>query len=198
MITKRQLLQALAGSPLVLGLPSARAQTGAAGWPDKPLRILVGFPPGSTPDLAARALSDGLAKALGQPVVVENKPGASGNIAADQVAKSTDEHTARDRHQRQPHRRQACINPATPFDPAHDFAPISLLTHRAARAHRRGHTRAAARRPNCCSGPARSATRATTARPATGTVGHLGMELLKSKTGIGAAHVQFQWQPGRW
>jgi tripartite-type tricarboxylate transporter receptor subunit TctC len=76
------LLGALAGSLPLL----ASAQ--AANWPTRPLRILVGFPPGSTPDVAARILAEGLGKRLGQPVVVENKPGASGNIAADQVAKA--------------------------------------------------------------------------------------------------------------
>jgi tripartite-type tricarboxylate transporter receptor subunit TctC len=62
-------------------------------WPTQPLKILFGFPAGSTPDLAARAISDALSRNLGQPVVVENRPGASGNIVADLVARSTDNHT---------------------------------------------------------------------------------------------------------
>ncbi|MBU6437242.1 MAG: tripartite tricarboxylate transporter substrate binding protein, partial [Betaproteobacteria bacterium] len=62
-------------------------------WPRQTLRLIVGFPGGSTPDMVARTLAAPLSQALGQPVIVENKPGASGNIAADVVAKATDDHT---------------------------------------------------------------------------------------------------------
>ena len=62
-------------------------------WPTKALKLLVGFPAGSGPDLMARLLTDPLSKVLGQSVVVENRPGASGNLAADQLAKATDDHT---------------------------------------------------------------------------------------------------------
>ena len=89
--SKRALLIAACG--LAAGaLPLAASAQGAA-WPTKPVRLIVGFPGGSTPDIAARTIAEPLAKALGQPVVVDNKPGASGNIAADQVAKATDDHT---------------------------------------------------------------------------------------------------------
>jgi len=65
----------------------------AADWPNRPVHLIVGFPPGSSPDLTARALAEPLSRALGQPVVVDNKVGAGGNIAADAVAKATDGHT---------------------------------------------------------------------------------------------------------
>ncbi len=98
----------------------------AQNWPTKPIRLMVGFPGGSTPDIAARTIAEPLAKALGQPVVVDNKPGASGNIAADVVAKATDDHTL-----------GIVINgnltsskmlyPTLPYDPAKDFSYLSLI-----------------------------------------------------------------------
>lgn len=186
MFTKRQVLAALAASPFAL-----RAATNP--WPTRPVRLLVGFPGGSTPDIAARALSDGLAKALGQPVVVENRPGASGNIAADLVAKATDEHTlgivingnltvAK------------LLNPATPFDPASDFAPISLLTTAPLVLVTAGS--APGTTPAELLAWAKGlGTAGNYGTPGPGTVGHLGMELLKSKTGIAAAHVPFNGNP---
>jgi tripartite-type tricarboxylate transporter receptor subunit TctC len=69
------------------------AQPAALAWPTKPLKIIVGFPAGTSPDLTARAFSEPLSKALGQPVIVDNRVGAGGNIGADAVAKAHDDHT---------------------------------------------------------------------------------------------------------
>jgi tripartite-type tricarboxylate transporter receptor subunit TctC len=166
----------------------AQAQTA---WPHKPLRILVGFPGGSTPDLAARVLADVLAKALGQPVVVDNKPGAAGNIAADQVAKATDDHTlgvvingnltsAK------------LLNLKLTFDPTRDFSLLSLLATAplvlVAAANEPGGAdffkaaRAAGDKWNYGS-------------VGIGSVGHLGMELLKSRSGLQALHVPYNGNP---
>jgi tripartite-type tricarboxylate transporter receptor subunit TctC len=60
----------------------------ATAWPGKPVRVVVNFPPGSSPDVLARAISQPLQQALGQPVIIENRAGASGMIGADLVAKS--------------------------------------------------------------------------------------------------------------
>ena len=68
----------------LLVAPIANAQS----WPARPVKLIVGFPPGGSTDLAARALGDKLTVALGQPVVIENKAGASGNLAAEQVARA--------------------------------------------------------------------------------------------------------------
>ena len=120
---------ALALALTALATPWAAAQkapSAATPWPTKPLKIIVGFPPGSSPDLTARTFSEPLAKALGQPVIVENKVGAGGNIGADAVAKARDDHTiglmingnmtiAK------------LINPAVPYDPLKDFAPLTLV-----------------------------------------------------------------------
>ena len=79
----------------VLPSTAAMAQSGdvAANWPTQPVKLIVGFPAGSSPDLVARTISEPLAQMLGQPVVVDNKPGAGGNIGTDAVAKATDNQT---------------------------------------------------------------------------------------------------------
>src|SRR5512140_1697347 len=64
------------------------AQTFAQTYPTKPIRLLVGYPPGGPNDIMARAISQQLGEALGQPIVVENRAGASGNIASELVAKA--------------------------------------------------------------------------------------------------------------
>src|SRR5262245_28427288 len=60
----------------------------AQDWPSRPIRWIVPFPPGGSTDIAVRPVADALSKALGQPVVVENRTGAAGNIGTDAVAKS--------------------------------------------------------------------------------------------------------------
>uniref|UniRef100_UPI002FC6A0D0 Bug family tripartite tricarboxylate transporter substrate binding protein n=1 Tax=Hydrogenophaga sp. TaxID=1904254 RepID=UPI002FC6A0D0 len=88
--TRRHALATAAALAAATVLPTARAQ---AAWPSRPLKIVVGFPGGSSPDLTARLLAEPLSQALGQPVVIENRPGAGGNIAAAQVARADDDHT---------------------------------------------------------------------------------------------------------
>jgi tripartite-type tricarboxylate transporter receptor subunit TctC len=85
MPTRRQVIRALIASGAALSWPTfARADT----WPAKPIRMIVPFPPGSSPDLIARIVTEKLATVLGQPVVVENRPGAGGNIGTGAVAKA--------------------------------------------------------------------------------------------------------------
>lgn len=72
----------------VFGLSAANAAEPAVTYPTKPIRLIVGFSPGGAADTVGRALAEGLSTRLGQPVVVENKPGANGNIAAEFVARA--------------------------------------------------------------------------------------------------------------
>lgn len=98
-----------------------------AGWPQRPIRLIVGFTPGGSTDLAARIVAQHLGDRLGKPVVVENKPGASGNIATDFVAKSApDGYTLMlctiPTHAINPH-----LYKNLPYDHLKDFAPVSLV-----------------------------------------------------------------------
>lgn len=173
--------------------PLAQAQVNpAASWPTRPVRILVGFPGGSTPDAAARALAEPLSRALGQPVIVENKPGVSGNIAADQVAKAMDDHTlgvlingnltsAK------------MLNPKLPYDPAKDFSYLSLLaTAPLVLVAQSSAPDGAA----FFAAASQSGNKWNYGSVGNGSVAHLGMELLKSKVkGLTAQHVPFKGNP---
>ena len=74
------------GTAFALGMSSSVLAQGA--WPSKPIKLVIGIPPGLQADVFARTYADKLSKTLGQPIVVENKPGAAGNLAQDSVAKS--------------------------------------------------------------------------------------------------------------
>ena len=171
-------------------LPLAAAAQGT--WPTKPVRLVVGFPGGSTPDIAARTIAEPLAKALGQPIVVDNKPGASGNIAADQVAKATDDHTL-----------GVVINgnltsskvlyPKLPYDPAKDFTYLSLLTTAplVLVAQNSLPTGAA-----FFDAARKSGDKWSYGSVGVGSVGHLGTELLKTRVpGMKSVHVPYQGNP---
>ncbi len=75
-------------SLLACALLALAAASHAQGYPSKPVRLIVGFPPGGAADFVARALQDSLGRALGQPLVIENRPGAGSSIAAELVARS--------------------------------------------------------------------------------------------------------------
>ena len=111
---------------VVLGLAVAAQVASAQGFPSKPIRMVVAFPPGGSTDLAARALGEKLAAVFGQPVIVDNKPGASGNIGAEFVAKSApDGHTllmAATSFATAP-----AFFPKLGWDPVKDFAPVSMV-----------------------------------------------------------------------
>ena len=112
---------------LVVALAFLAGDAFAQGWPEQTVRILVGFPAGTAPDVAARVIADKMAPSLGKPVVIENVSGASGNIACDKVAKAApDGYTL-----------VMCGNGSLvvapslydklPYDPVKDFMPISRI-----------------------------------------------------------------------
>ena len=116
----------IAGSAAIAGLgtPAARSQST---WPAKPLRLIVPFAPGGSSEIVARAVAGEMAKTIGQNVIVDNKPGAAGNIAMQEVALSTDDHTLI-----LGHIGTLAVNPyifaKLPYDPNKDFVPITLVS----------------------------------------------------------------------
>jgi len=88
MISRRGVARGALALPALLSAPSLRAQ-GAANWPDRPIRLIVPFPPAGSTDVLSRILAEALRGKLGQPFVIENRPGAGGNIGIDAVAKAT-------------------------------------------------------------------------------------------------------------
>ncbi|WP_420997841.1 Bug family tripartite tricarboxylate transporter substrate binding protein [Cupriavidus sp. 30B13] len=104
----------------------ARAQGAAANWPSRPVRLVVPYPAGGATDVLARAIAESLGKTWGKPIVVENRPGASGMIGADAVAKAEpDGHTALLTITTLV--QAPSLYARAPFDPVRDFAPVSQL-----------------------------------------------------------------------
>lgn len=85
-ILRRQFLRLVAGATVLPAL--SRAALGAQSYPTHPVRVIVGLPAGLQPDLVARIVAQGLSERLGQPVVIENRPGAGGNIATELVVRA--------------------------------------------------------------------------------------------------------------
>jgi tripartite-type tricarboxylate transporter receptor subunit TctC len=96
-------------------------------YPSKPVRVIVSFPPGSTPDVIGRALASRLQESLGQPFVVDNRAGAGGNIGADAVAKSTPDGYTLLVSTNGVFAINKTLYKSMPFDPDRDLVPISLL-----------------------------------------------------------------------
>ena len=119
---------AMAGMWLVAG-PAAAQGEAAAGWPRQPIKLMIGFAAGGGNDLIARVVGQKLSERLGQPVVVENKPGAGANIAAEAVARAApDGYTLLVLPPA-----TCCINPAVytklPYDPLKSFEYVTIIAH---------------------------------------------------------------------
>ena len=109
-------------SLLLVPQPLAQAED----YPMRPIKLLVGAPPGGTTDTMARAIAQPLSTSLGRPVLVENRPGAGGNLAADAVAKAApDGYTLLVSFTS--HTINATLYPKLPYDPVADFTPISMI-----------------------------------------------------------------------
>jgi len=101
----------------------------AQSFPSKPIRIVVPYPAGGTSDILARSIGQKLSEAWGQPVVVDNKPGANGNVGADIVAKAPPDGYTLLLADIGSLAISPSVYPTLPFDPTKDFAPVSMVAY---------------------------------------------------------------------
>jgi tripartite-type tricarboxylate transporter receptor subunit TctC len=190
---RRHLLALTAASAASAALVTTRPAVAQAAWPSRPVKIVVPTGPGSSLDLIVRAMSDKLAARWGQPVVIENKPGAGGMLGMDAVAKATDGHTLGIGFNG-PLAYAPFLYAKTPYDPAKDLKPIVMTTSQ----------------PNVLAVnadvPARNVAELVAWAKAqggkvnysslgNGSSAHLTMELLLSEAGFAATHVPFNGSP---
>ena len=177
---------------LALGVALAlQAQAQAADWPAKPIRLVVPFAPGGATDVQGRLLAHALQDALGQPVVVENRPGANGNLGSAEVAASPADGYTLLMGGIGPNAVSAAFSPPPRYDPARDFGPVAmtavspnvLVANPAfAPATVQQFVELARRQPG----------RLDYASPGAGTSNHLAMELLKQRAGVYVVPVPYK------
>jgi tripartite-type tricarboxylate transporter receptor subunit TctC len=163
-------------------------------WPSRTVKLIVPFPPGSTPDVLARLVADRLATTLRQAVVVDNKAGAGGNIGTDAVAKAAPDGYTVGVSITGPLVNNTVLYKTLPYDPFRDLAPVTL----------------AAVQPNVLAVSTdlgvstvreliellrRNPGKYNYASVGAGTVSHLSMELIKARTGTFIVHVPYNASP---
>lgn len=181
------MIRMLAAAALLATASSLQAQA----WPAKPLRFVVPYPPGGPVDVSARLLAPKLQAALGQPVVVENKPGAGGNLGADAVAKSAPDGYTIGMGAIATHAINPSLMASVPYDPLRDFThlalvvqvPNVLVVHNDVPAKSVAELVALAKsRPG----------KLDFASGSTGSTGHLAGELFKQMTGTYMVHIPYK------
>ena len=188
-LTRRRLLQAAGAATGFTALPAALH---AQAWPTRPLRVVVPFPPGGTTDFVTRLVCTEVAKALGQPIVVENKPGAGTVIGVDNVAKSPPDGTSFVTVANSFGANVALVK-KLPYDPLKDLRPVALMgmsehvlaTHPGSGIRSVADLRAAVRK----SGAALSY-----ASFGNGTSAHLSGAALAQQMGVELVHVPYKGQ----
>jgi tripartite-type tricarboxylate transporter receptor subunit TctC len=189
-MNRRPLLALAACSALALALPAA-AQTA---WPSRPVRVVVPAPAGSSLDLIVRSMSEKLAGRWGQPVVVENKPGAGGMLGMDVAAKATDGHTLAIGFNG-PVAFAPFLYRKMPYDPGKDLLPVVMTT-----------SQANVLAVNADKVPAKTVAEFVAWAKAqggkmnysslgNGSSAHLTMELFLSEAGLTATHIPFNGSP---
>ena len=186
----QQIARVIAGLALCAFAGLACAQA----WPNKPIKYIVPFAPGGTTDILGRTIADKLAVALGQPVVVENKPGAGGGVGAEYTAKQPADGYTIMGGTISTHAINASLYKSLGYDPVRDFVPVTLI----------------ARVPNMLvvnpSLPAKDVKeliallkanpgKYSFASSGNGTSQHLSGELFKTMTGVEMQHIPYKGSP---
>ena len=190
MTSRRTLVQAALAGAATLAWPAVRAQA----WPSRPIKLLVPFPPGSSPDLIARLIAEPLGAALKQTVIVDNKPGAGGNVGTGTVA-----HAEPDGYTflftiQGPLVTAPLLSKSLGYDPAKDLAPVTLVATS---------PNVLVVDPKLGANTLADFVRIAKARPGqlnygsvgNGSAAHLAMELFKARAGIDLVHVPYQGFP---
>ncbi|MES2400978.1 MAG: tripartite tricarboxylate transporter substrate binding protein [Pseudomonadota bacterium] len=183
-------VSSLAHRALAVAVCLAAGTVSAQDWPQKPVRIVVPFAAGSSPDILARIVNDKLAARLGQPLIVDNKPGAGGNSGTDLVSKAPGDGYTFLLSVNAPLVYNTVLYKNLPYDPFRDLVPVSL----------------AATTPNVCvvanslnvdsvkgwlDAMKRNPGKFNFASTGNGSISHLGVELIKLKTSSFAVHIPY-------
>lgn len=165
--------------------------TGPDGYPEKPLRLVVPFPAGGGADNLARLVMPGVSRALGQPIVIENKAGAGGNVGAEAVARAAPDGYTLLYGTNGTHAINPSLYRQLPFDPAKDFVPVSRMTEIAAMliVHPQLSVTSAA---ELIAYARAHPGKLNFASAGNGTTSHLAGELFRSQAGIDIVHVPYR------
>jgi tripartite-type tricarboxylate transporter receptor subunit TctC len=189
--TGRDTSRAAGYVPRALGALLLACALHAQAWPDRPVRIIATSPPGGALDLLARIAAEEFSKTFGQPFVIENRPGANGNLGVDLVLKSPPDGHHLFVAPPGPFSINAQLMAAMPFEPSRDIAPVALLgvsplllvVHPSVPARDLSQLIAWLKTKRGA---------VAYASQAVGSTGHLAMELFKSRTGVEATHVPYK------
>jgi tripartite-type tricarboxylate transporter receptor subunit TctC len=118
---------ALLVTAIAAATAAAQPASSVANWPDRPIHFIVPFPPGSSSDIVARIVAQKLSERLGQPLVVENRPGASGNVGTEAVAHADPDGYTLGLANTSTHTVSPSLMAHQAYDPVKDFAPISMI-----------------------------------------------------------------------
>ena len=175
------------GAAALAGRPSAAQEA----WPARPIRFIVPFAAGGTTDVLARLVAPALSASLGQPLVIDNRPGAGGNIGAEACAKAPPDGHTLCLGTISSHAINAAVYPRMPYDGVRDFAPVALLGSQANAlvVHGAFPARSVAELVALLqAGPGRI----SYGSPGIGTSGHLAGELFAQSVGAVAVHVPYR------
>jgi tripartite-type tricarboxylate transporter receptor subunit TctC len=186
---RRQLLKGLAASPALAWPLRARAA-----WPDKPLRLVVPSAAGGAPDVVCRVIAAEMAKALGQPINIDNRPGASGNIGMQEIVRAAADGTTLGYANVGTLAINRSLFARLPYEPMTQLLPVAMLGQV---------SNALVVRNDLPVNDLRQFIAYAKARPGklvagsagNGTTGHLGLELFKSMSGSFIVHVPYRGSP---